>query len=289
MSRSSLTNVVITADGNNYSVGRSKKIRCITPHHVAGVISVENLGGIFRNPTRGGSSNYGIGNDGRIGCFVDEENTPWTNSNWDSNCESVTIEVSNSEAGGNWPVGDAAINSLIKLMADIAIRNGLGTLELGRNVTLHKMFTQTSCPGPYMESKMPYIISEANKIINPAPVPTPTPQPSGNLQDYMIVSGDTLSRIAVKFNTTVDYLMSINPQISNKDLIYAGQVMKVPTVVVVVDTLLLVKRTIRGDFGNMPERKAKIEALGGNYNEVQRQIDLNYANGTISWNNIRLY
>ena len=50
--------------------------------------------------------------------------------------------------------------------------------------------------------------------------------------------------------------------------------------------LLLVKMTIRGDFGNGEERKQK---LGGRYEEVQRQVNLNYANGTTEWDNIRIY
>lgn len=52
------------------------------------------------------------------------------------------------------------------------------------------------------------------------------------------------------------------------------------------DILDLVRRSIRGDFGNGQDR---INALGANYAEVQRQIELNYQNGTIQWNNIRLY
>ena len=53
-----------------------------------------------------------------------------------------------------------------------------------------------------------------------------------------------------------------------------------------VDIVDLVKKTIRGDFGNGEDRKNN---LGSNYNEVQRQVNLNYQNGTINWDNIRLY
>lgn len=52
------------------------------------------------------------------------------------------------------------------------------------------------------------------------------------------------------------------------------------------DILDLVRRTIRGDFGNGEERKRR---LGNNYNEVQRQVNLNYQNGTTNWNSVRLY
>lgn len=53
-----------------------------------------------------------------------------------------------------------------------------------------------------------------------------------------------------------------------------------------VDILTLVKKTIRGDFGNGDARK---KALGSNYSEVQRQVNLNMQHGTTQWDNIKLY
>ena len=50
--------------------------------------------------------------------------------------------------------------------------------------------------------------------------------------------------------------------------------------------LLMVKKTIRGDYGNGQTRKNK---LGKYYNEVQHQVKLNYKNGTTRWDNIKLY
>ena len=174
MSKSSLVQVNVPAYEGNFTYGRSgRKIEAITIHHMAGVLSTEQCGKIFQRVGRYGSSHYGIGNDGKIGQYVDEENTAWTNSNWDSNCKSVTIETSNCENGGNWRVSDNALNSLIKLVADIGNRNNLGTLVKGKNVTWHSMFTSTSCPGAYLLSKMDYIISEANKI-NSGDEPKPT-------------------------------------------------------------------------------------------------------------------
>lgn len=170
MSKSSLVNVVVPAYSGNYTIGRSgRKIEAITIHHMAGILSAEQCGNIFQQVGRCGSSHYGIGNDGRIGSYVDEEHTAWTNSNWDSNCKSVTIETSNCEIGNNWAVSDAALNSLIRLVADIAKRNNLGTLVKGVNVTWHSMFAATACPGSYLLSKMDYIIAEANKINNSKP------------------------------------------------------------------------------------------------------------------------
>lgn len=52
------------------------------------------------------------------------------------------------------------------------------------------------------------------------------------------------------------------------------------------DLLLLVKRTIRGDFGNGNKRKEK---LGVYYSEVMKQVNLNVKNKTTRWDSVRLY
>lgn len=197
---SSLVNVVIPASEANFTYGRSGyTLRKITVHHCAGVMSAESIGYLWQNPNRECSSHYGIGNDGRIGQYVDESNTAWTDSNWVSNCTSVTIETSNSSTGGDWPVSDEALNSLIRLCADISIRNNLGLLVPGDNLTWHSMYAATECPGNYLRSKMQYIADEANKII------------SGG-KHVIAVDGlwgqDTTRKAQEIFNTPVDGIVS---------------------------------------------------------------------------------
>ena len=45
---------------------------------------------------------------------------------------------------------------------------------------------------------------------------------------YRIKSGDTLSHLAQRHNTSVSALMKANPQIKNADLIYAGKSLNIP-------------------------------------------------------------
>ena len=171
MSKSNLVNVNVPAYEGNYTKGRSgRKIEAICLHHMAGRLTAEQCGKIFQKVGRYGSSHYGIGYDGRIGQYVDESDTAWTNSNWDSNCKSVTIETSDND--NSWYVNDTTLNSLIKLVADIAKRNNLGTLVPGKSLTWHSMFTSTTCPGDYLRSKMQYIADEANKINCGSSVPS---------------------------------------------------------------------------------------------------------------------
>ena len=191
MAFSPLISATYLADPSNYTAGRSTAVNKITVHHMAGIMSAEGCGRVFQVPGRGGSSNYGIGLNGEIAGYVDEANTPWTDSNWASNCRSITIEDSNSAIGGDWPVSDATLNSLIKLCADIAKRNGMGTLVPGENLTWHSMYAATTCPGDYLRARMQYIADEANKINGQPqptpPAPTPTPTPSGfNIGDKVV-------------------------------------------------------------------------------------------------------
>ena len=154
----------------NKTPGRAGgRISKITIHHTAGVSSVEGLGEVFAPLSRGGSANYGIGNDGRIGMYVEEKNRAWTSSSAENDNTAVTIEVSNDKVGGDWTVGEAAMKSLIALCADICRRNDIPRLnytgDTKGNLTMHKWFAATACPGPYLESKFPYIADAVNNIL----------------------------------------------------------------------------------------------------------------------------
>jgi LysM repeat protein len=61
----------------------------------------------------------------------------------------------------------------------------------------------------------------------PPETPPPTTPPTTGTGTYMVQPGDTLSRIAVRFGTTVQELVVLN-NLSNPNLIYAGQTLKIP-------------------------------------------------------------
>ena len=84
----------------------------------------------------------------------------------------MTIEVANDGKGPEWHVSDKALQKTIELCADICRRNGIERLNFtgdsSGNLTMHKMFAATTCPGPYLESKLPYIANEVNKRLGQA-------------------------------------------------------------------------------------------------------------------------
>lgn len=137
----------------NYS-RRTAPISKITIHHAAGVGSAKSIVDGFIPAARKASANYCIGNDGQIGQSVSEAHRAWTSSNqWNDN-QAITIEVSNSQRGGDWPISDAAYAALINLCVDICQRNGIKAVNYTGTkqgvLTIHRMFAATTCPGQYI-------------------------------------------------------------------------------------------------------------------------------------------
>jgi hypothetical protein len=138
---------------------------------MAGNCSIETCGEIFANPDRQASSNYGIGTDGRIGCYLPEEYHAWTSSSYWNDDRAITIEVANTTAGvmyGTWAVSDAAFDSLVNLCADICKRYGFTLVYTGDSsgsLTRHNFYANTNCPGQYLEKKTPELVQRVNAIV----------------------------------------------------------------------------------------------------------------------------
>jgi hypothetical protein len=146
---------------------RKSPITKFTPHHTAVVAPAENIANGFTYVEREASANYIIDNDGTIICSVPEEFRAWTSGNADNDHQAITIEVCNETGAPEWRVSDAALEALINLGVDICKRYNLSgftwTGDKNGTLTIHKMFQATACPGPYLESKMPYIADEITK------------------------------------------------------------------------------------------------------------------------------
>ena len=70
----------------------------------------------------------------------------------------------------------------------------------------------------------PNVIEEGQRLL----VPTRTIPDTGSGQVYVVQRGDTLRKIAARFDTTVAELLRLNPQIKNANLIFVGQRITVP-------------------------------------------------------------
>ena len=158
-----------------HSGRRTHVIDTVTVHCTAVHVTVEQLGAIFQRKGRNASSNYGIGDDGRIGLYVDEANRSWCSSSASNDQRAITIEVS-SDSEHPYAVTQAAYDSLIRLLADICKRNNIDALRwkadkryIGmpdvQNMTVHRGFANKACPGDYLYNRHGQIAAAVNKIL----------------------------------------------------------------------------------------------------------------------------
>lgn len=197
MGYSSLIKGTVPAAADNYTKGRAGyKICKFTPHHMAGVLTAAQCGKIFQNSSRNASANYGIGNDGTIYGYVDEDNRAWTSSSKSNDCQAITVEVSNSSTGGDWPISEAAWNSLVALAVDVCRRHNFRLEYDGTkngSLTCHDMFAATTCPGPYLKRRLPELAQVVNSILDGEksdPVVEPETKPTTRkLGDIVTING----------------------------------------------------------------------------------------------------
>lgn len=152
----------------NCNKPRKAPIDRITIHHVGGETSLEALGNLFADPKRQASANYGIDSNGNIACFVEEENRSWCSGSPENDHRAITIEVSNCGGGPWWPVSDAAFESLVKLCADICSRHGFALNFTGNdsgNLTMHRFYANTLCPGPFLAERFPELAQRVNALL----------------------------------------------------------------------------------------------------------------------------
>ena len=112
-------------------------------------------------------------------------------------------------------------------------------------------------------------IKDANKIYAGQTIRIPG---GGSTTSYTVQSGDTLSHIAAMYNTTVEALQKANG-ISNKDVIYAGQVLKINT------TAKSVKSPKSSKKYHTVKPGDTVGALAIRYGSTQSQI--------VNWNKLR--
>lgn len=127
-------------------------------------------------------------------------------------------------------------------------------------------------------------------IVNPAigkvVAPTPTPSAKKSVDEVAkeVIRGEW-GNGDERYNRLTNAGYNYNEvQAKVNELLNSNKPTPAPTLS--IDILDLVRKTIRGDFGNGEARR---KALGSNYDEVQRQVNLNLKNGLTRWDNIKLF
>lgn len=299
---------------SHYGGVRKEKIDRIIIHHAAAPgWTMQQLLNFMTGGTRQVSSTFAIGNDGKLGLAVPETHRPWTTSGYHDEY-AITVEVCNSKGSPNWEVSEAALRKLIELVAYTCSKYGFEPKYTGDTkgtIHYHGMYQATSCPGPYLISKMKYIESEAKKLIaglDNKPAPSPSPEVPGGVL-YRVQTG------AFKDRTKADALEArLKKDGFDTYMVVADGLYKVQVGAYEVkanadamakklkakgyDTYITTKSGVSagssttplksateiareiwngvGNWGTGAERKKKLEAAGYDYNAVQREINRLY-------------
>jgi hypothetical protein len=146
-----------------------RKINGVVIHHVAGT---NGLAYVANTNARNSHPTYHIANSGAVTGIVHPDRRPYSTAG-EPDPNAVTFEIDNSSLGGDWPVSDLALNSLI----DVIVYHASQSPRAGKGFALndkarvqseffiawHSQYKATACPGAFLMSKLDYIVSECNK------------------------------------------------------------------------------------------------------------------------------
>lgn len=302
MSYSSLVEYVKISP--NKTSPRDHAIDTITIHCMAGNLSIETCANVFAPSSRQASSNYGVGTDGRIGCYVDEADRSWCSSNRANDMRAITIEVANDGgADTGWHVSGVAMSSLIKLVVDVCKRNNIHKLvwsdnkddrinhRNGCNMTVHRDFKNKDCPGAYLMSQMPYIANEVNKLLGASGsssvsgvVPS-SPAPVKSLEDIAreVINGKWGNGSERKERLEASgYVYSAVQAKVNELLGSSSKPAPAPEPRPSKSITEVAQAVMRGDYGNGEDRKNRLQSEGYNYSEVQAEVNRLCHSGSVS-------
>ena len=117
----------------------------------------------------------------------------------------------------------------IKAMQDVYDAKVKMFVETGEIIYEGSVIQAQSLYNAYKANFIDPISSElANLNKTAATTTNQTQEQKQEYETYTIKSGDTLSKIARKYGTTVEKLMAANPYITNKNKIFAGKTLQIP-------------------------------------------------------------
>lgn len=193
MSRTKSTLATVGRLSPNCTKPRNSKICRLTPHCVAGNLTIEATLNLPRfinpDPVNGASCNYAIGSDGRIGLGVEETNRSWCSSSSTNDNQAITFEIANNGAGPDWSMSEEAINKFLDASVEIAKAYGFKQIiykDKPSNIqtsqvepwiktwapanamiiTLHSWYANKACPGPYLIRQLPWLAKEMTRRLN---------------------------------------------------------------------------------------------------------------------------
>jgi peptidoglycan hydrolase-like protein with peptidoglycan-binding domain len=189
---------VVGVRDNGFGGSRNgQPINGVVIHHVAGT---NGLSYVANANTRNSHPTYHIARSGAVTGIVNPERRPHsTGGAPDPNA--VSFEIDNSSTGGDWPISSESLEALIDVIVFHASQSPRAGRGFAKNqpsvaqseffIAWHSQYKATACPGPFIMSRLDYIVEECNKRASGvAPVPpSVTPTAPANISSKPVLSG----------------------------------------------------------------------------------------------------
>lgn len=174
-------------------------------HHTANGGGISALDYVANANSRNSHPTYLVQSSGASFGIVHPDRRPFSTAGRPDS-EAITFEIDNSAAGPNWPITDEALEEVCQIIAyhyknsprfgNGIARNIPGQAQKEFFVAWHSQYKATACPGPYVLSKIDYIIARSLEIagggVKPPTTPKPTPAVDTSYK-YHMQKGDGLT------------------------------------------------------------------------------------------------
>lgn len=229
---------------------------------------------------RPASAHYGVDN-GFVRQYVWDKDYAWANGNTYANNHALSIEHANQTLDMPGTANDYLINEETwktgaRLVAHIHKKYNLGLPTYGTTIRKHQDFSSTGCPGQHLLKILPNeYTNEARRVYNEIMAggdSKPVPPPPSPKTAHVVLRGDTLGRIAIRYGTTVKKLQEIN-KIEDPNVIYVGQTIQLGVDSARKSNEELAKEVIAGKWGNGAQRVNALRTSGYDPLAVQSAVN----------------
>lgn len=168
----------------------------VTLHHNAARLSHEGVLDVWK--TRPASAHFDVDGYGRLAQYVIVNEYAWSTGTTQGNQESISIEMANSNVGGNWPVADVTWQESARLAGWLFARV-IGVRPSNSNLVPHHYWKSTACAGPYIDSIWPQVLLRSQQAYDYFVYGPPAPTQERNEDmSVRLVRGDSTVQVPGK-------------------------------------------------------------------------------------------
>lgn len=153
-------NLIAGLDKTGHVTHTKHRKTCVTLHHNGGNLSHEDVLSVWQ--TRPASAHFDVDSPGAVAQYVRVDEYAWATGDTQGNEVSISIEMCNQTGSPEWKVGEATWRSAARLAGWLLARI-IGQRPTRQNLLLHRDWSATDCPGPYIVKVYSQILAVAQK------------------------------------------------------------------------------------------------------------------------------